>query len=131
MKKTICLTILLAVFATLLSNNVFSQQTNQTKIIGTWTFDKFDFLKPESDSLHLIKDAMGMTITFGKEGKYSTTQGIGDKVKDVETGTYSISSDGKTITQQGQNAEIIILTDQELAMKVDDEIVIHLKRVTK
>lgn len=129
MYKKINRTLLLAVFATMISLTAYSQQSNQTKIIGTWTFDMFDFLKPDSDSLNLIKDATGITITFEKEGKYFTTQVVGDNVKNIESGIYSISADGKTITQQGETAEIMVLTDRELAMKVDDEIVIHLKRV--
>ncbi len=131
MYKKINRTLLLAVFATMISLTAYSQQSNQTKIIGTWTFDKFDFLKPESDSLNLIKDATGITITFENGDQYSTKKIIGNNVTDIETGTYSISSDGKTITQQGEQGEIVTLTDLELVMKVDDQIVIHLKRVAK
>ena len=131
MYKKINRTLLLAVFATMISLTAYSQQSNQTKIIGTWAFDKFDFLKPDSDSLNLIKDATGITITFENGDQYSTKKIIGNNVTDIETGTYSISSDGKTITQQGEQGEIVTLTDLELVMKVDDQIVIHLKRVAK
>jgi len=129
MNKKINRTLLLAVFATMISLTAYSQQSNQTKIIGTWTFSRFDFLKPDSDSLDLIKDAVGITITFEKGNQYTTKKIIGDNISDLETGTYSISSDGKTITQQGEQGEIVKLIDQELVMKVGDEIAIHLKRV--
>jgi len=131
MYKKINRTLLLAVFATMISLTAYSQQSNQTKIIGTWTFDMFDFLKPDNDSLNLIKDATGITITFENGDQYSTKKTIGNNITDIETGTYSISADGKTITQQGEQGEIVTLTDLELVMKVDDQIVIHLKRVAK
>jgi hypothetical protein len=64
--KKFNLTLLFAVFATIVSLTAYSQQSNQTKIIGTWTFSKFDFLKPDSDSLDLIEDAMGPRLLLRK-----------------------------------------------------------------
>jgi len=108
----------------------YCQETNHTKVLGTWAFIKFEFTKPTKDSLALINNSKGMIVTFEKENKVIMKQKTGNAIKIIRNGTYTLSEDGKRMFQNDAEAQILSLTDEELVMKVIEEgCMIYFKRV--
>ncbi|MFT3912224.1 MAG: hypothetical protein QM737_22545 [Ferruginibacter sp.] len=103
---------------------------NQTRILGSWTFERVEFLSRMEDSLNFLKNISNSTITFEPINKV-TVKIRRDSTEKIRNSTYSMSADGTTLTNNGVESKIMKLTDEELVMKVEDEsvFIIHFKRV--
>jgi len=99
----------------------YCQETNHTKVLGTWAFMKFEFTKPMKDSLALIGNSKGMIVTFETENKVIMKRKKENEKEIIRTGTYTLSEDGKSMFQNDVEAQILSLTDEELVMKVVEE----------
>ena len=107
----------------------YCQQNNHTKILGTWAFTKVEFTKPYKDSLTFMDNLKGMILTIEKENKIIMKQKVGDEIKVMRTGTYTLSEDGKSFFQNQVESQILTLTDEELVLKgVEDGFIVHLKK---
>jgi hypothetical protein len=113
----------------LLSITSKAQTNNETKLLGTWAFTGYTFIRDEPDSLNYINESKGLIVSFEKGNKFITKQKINDTEKTVGTGTYTISKDGKYLYQNDEEVEIIILNEKEFVMKVPNAVIIHLKRL--
>ena len=111
---------IISVFSVVASN---AQVDTVSKILGTWTFDKFVFLNPMPDSLNMLEHAKESKVSFVSSTKFLTmdTDGI-----TIDSGAYSI--EGKYIIQNGEKAELIELTDTALAVKIPDVMVVYFRR---
>lgn len=98
-----------------------AQQTNAQKIMGCWSLSKMEFNDPANYNEQIAKDALKHVICF-ENGKFTTTK-VG--TNEVMRGVYSISADGKTISQSREesdegiddDAQIILLDDKKLQLK--------------
>lgn len=116
---------------------LFSQKYKSGDMIGCWAVKRFEFLQSRNDSMNIINSSKGYIICFEANGKFVTKQKTGNGEKVIGDGTYNMEADGKTLNQkrngadegEDEPAEIVRLTDRELAMKVDG-MVMHLEKVS-
>lgn len=115
------------------SLSCLSQETNKTKILGSWDYDKVEFIGPvdKKDSLEMINNSTGIRVTFKEGNKFITEQKLKDGMKYVESGEYSMTADGKAVLQNGERADIVVLNDEKLVIKIADTLIVHFKRVGK
>ena len=126
--------ILASIFFT--QTNLSAQKVTEAKLLGCWAIKRFEFLQPMPDSSSIINESKGYIVCFEVNGKFITKQKTGDNDKLIGDGTYSIDPDGKTLHEkrnaqddgEDEPAEIVVLTNNELALKVD-VMIIHLERV--
>nr|WP_294778002.1 hypothetical protein [uncultured Flavobacterium sp.] len=102
-----------------------AQKENAQKILGCWVFKKIEY----PSNIDIPKDGSplpdSVTVCFETEGKYTTTM-VGST--EVMTGTYQISEDGKTITQQRDiQEEGTIDEDASIEFPDDNKIILKLE----
>lgn len=118
--------------------NSEAQIANEEKLLGCWKVSKSEFLKPAEDSADLTTSMKNYISCFEKEGKFITKIKTKNGEKIIGTGTYHIGSDGKTIYQKRNSedngidspGEVVILNDQELAIKADN-VILHFMKLSK
>ena len=130
MKTTVYIKQILIAIAVLLSFSAYSQEINKTKIIGTWYFDKLEFIKTTEfvDTAEMLKSSTGVILTFKEGNKFVTNRKTGNETELVESGDYSLSPDGKYILQNNDRAEILLLNDVDFVFKVEGVVIVHLKK---
>ncbi|WP_333878568.1 lipocalin family protein [Flavobacterium sp.] len=95
--KLLLLTVLLTPTA-----RTLAQKDHARKILGCWVFQKIEY-----DNKAVAENAESpapnsVTVCFEAGGTYTTTEANSNT---PITGTYAVSADGKTITQQRDNPE--------------------------
>lgn len=85
----------------LLVTTVQAQKTNAEKILGCWLFKEMKLSTPNEFSNELSKQAQNTVVCFTADGKYKTTKANAAAID----GTYTLSEDGKTITQSRDIAD--------------------------
>ncbi len=122
-------TLLLAI-AIIFSVCCYGQETNKIKILGTWNFDKVEFIieVDAKDSIDMINESKGVMVTFKEGNKFVTKQKTEDGIKLVESGNYRLTADGKYVLQNGEQVEIVELNDEKLVLKIKDALIMHFKR---
>ena len=99
-----------------------SQSSTSEKIIGCWQFKKIEFKADFEFAEEVRKQLQGSVLCFDSDGKFTNT--TGSKING--SGRYSISADGKTITQQTDLSEEdvldgVIQTDLDAEIDFPDE----------
>jgi hypothetical protein len=110
-----------------ISLNSFAQQIDTTKLIGTWVCEKIEFLMDLPDTAGIKKDAIGSTVSF-LEGNRFLAKSINPD-NEESTGTFKL--EGKYLIQDGERAEITLLTDKQLVFRLKDALIMHLSRKEK
>lgn len=110
----------IALSVLLISAGSYGQVFNQTKILGSWKCERIEFLTLMKDSANMVKNAINMTISF-EPGNKAVIKNQRDSTEKVRNTTYSISADGKTLTQNHVDSQIMKLTDKELVLKVEED----------
>lgn len=99
-------------------------QTNPTKlIVGCWKFQKMEFEDPKNIPSGIEAETKNTKVCFEADGSFVTRKG--NNPEQPIHGQYSISPDGKKITQETLNipddmeidAEIVKLDEKELVFK--------------
>ena len=108
----------------------YSQETNKAKLVGTWEFEKIEFIIPNTitDTAELKNRLNGAMVTFKEGNTFISEKKTKDSIIRVESGDYSITSDGKKIIQNNEAAEILILTDKLLSLKVEDMFIVYFEK---
>lgn len=138
MKKKHFIKYLFTIILFLISFNLLAQITSKEKLSGCWKVNKFEFLSPVEDSAELVTGMKNYIICFEMGGKYITKINIKNIEEIIGTGTYHISSDGKTIYQKRNSddngidspGDVVILNDRELAIKAD-KVILHFVKLSK
>jgi hypothetical protein len=118
--RSIILAILVFTFA---SSNA---QNNPEKIKAVWSLDKFETEKNTPQAIKATKNLEGLQITFGKaELVISKKTPTGDTV--IKKGLYSIS--GNIIILGKDQAEILVLSEDRLNIKIKGQGIIYLTRL--
>ena len=122
----ILLAIFCSTFPALISAINPQNPNTKTLILGTWEFDKMEFVGEYADVPKEEKDKVnnmnkGVMITFFKDGKFQAKKKSGDKEKTLGDGEYQISADGKTLTMplDGKNIEsatILLITNERVKL---------------
>jgi hypothetical protein len=110
------------------ANISYSQENAKTKILGTWLFSKVEMLRSFEDSTSIKEKSKGMMVVFVDSTRYTAQQKTDTGVKELESGEYSISPDGKLLKQGDTEAQIILLNEKELVLRVDRVFVLYFKR---
>jgi hypothetical protein len=110
-------------------NNLNAQTFDTSKILGKWVFERYEFLDTDADSSAMKKESKGLVLSFEKGQKFTTKMKIATVETTVGTGTYTMSTDGKYLYQNEEEAEILILNEKEFVMKVPDAVIMHFKRL--
>jgi hypothetical protein len=103
----------------------YSQNTNAEKILGCWVLKKMVYTDSIANSPTLSEEAINSYVCFENNGRFITR--IGGQESKVVNGTYHISTDGTTLFQSSsidledtaEQAEIALLTDKILELKVE------------
>lgn len=112
-----------------LSITAFAQSKSEL-LIGNWAFSKWENLnKNPNREIRFEKEANDKIVTFKKDNKCETTRIVGGKKEIVGSGSYKISEDGKYLIQDNQQFEIVSFEKDEFAIRVQADLIIHLKRV--
>lgn len=106
-------------------HNASAQKNNAEKIIGCWIFKKIEFINPNDFSEEIIKEAKNTEVCFDTNGKFTTIK-PGANAATI-TGVYSLSADGKTLSQKrdvssegiDEDAEIVVLDAENLTFKLE------------
>ena len=106
-------------------HNANAQKSNAEKIIGCWTFKTFEFVNPDEFSKEIIKEAQNTEVCFDTKGKFTSTKSGANAF--TITGVYSLSEDGKTLSQKrdiatdgiDEDAEIVVLDAENLIFKLE------------
>lgn len=119
----------LLICAIVSSLSCYSQE-NKTKILGTWSFDRVEFVAhvDANDSLQTVNGSKGMMVTFLEGNRFITKRKTSEGIKEVESGDYSITPDGKSILQNDEQADIVMLNDEIFVIKIEGELIIHFKK---
>lgn len=98
----------------------------KTKLIGTWTFERFDFPPYVEKKLANEQNAVnkGLVIIFTKDGKVISTQGNGKKAEK----TYSLTADSKFVVMNKEKSEIQKLDNNILMLSLPGRPVLVLKK---
>lgn len=104
------------------ASNMIGQKSNAEKILGCWIFDKVEFASENDYSEILLKQAKNSVVCFTPNGKFNTSINGVDPV----SGTYSISADGKTMTQKRDSSgeENLIELEMEAEIQSLDDAVL-------
>ena len=114
-----------------------AQKVTETKLLGCWKLNRFEFLTPVNDSAAVVNASKNYISCFETNGRFVTKQKTKTGEKLIGTGTYKIDADGRTIHQQrdlqdeedtDEPAEVVLITDQKLDIKTGD-VIMHLERV--
>ena len=106
-------------------HNANAQKSNAEKIIGCWIFKTFEFVNPDEFSKEIIKEAQNTEVCFDTNGKFTTIKPGTNAV--TITGVYSLSADGKTLSQKrdvssegiDEDAEIVLLDAENMTFKLE------------
>lgn len=106
-------------------HNANAQKSNAEKIIGCWIFKTFEFVSPNEFSKEIIKEAQNTEVCFDTNGKFTTIK-TGTNAATI-TGVYSLSADGKTLSQKrdfssegiDEDAEIVLLDAENMTFKLE------------
>jgi hypothetical protein len=85
-------------------------------------------LRSFEDSTSIKEKSKGMMVVFVDSTRYTAQQKTDTGVKELESGEYSISPDGKLLKQGDTEAQIILLNEKELVLRVDRVFVLYFKR---
>lgn len=119
-----------SVFVMLLQTLHTSAQSKSSMVIGNWSISKWEDLNTDPNKHTMLdKNSKDKIVTFKKDNKCETTQLIDGKKQIMGSGYYNISEDGKTFFQDKQQYEIVSLEQDEFAIRVQPELIIHFKRV--
>jgi len=100
-------------------------QTNTDKLKAKWIVEKFEIEKNTTQAEKVIQDLQGVCLTFGnKELIISKKSETGDSV--IKRGQYSIS--GNSITLGKDQADILVLSETQLALKISGQGVLYLTK---
>ena len=111
-----------------IANFSYGQTSNKERILGTWNHSKIEFLRPMEDSTNMRKQSTGSMITFVDASRFVAKVKTPEGVKEIESGNYSVSDDGKWLSQSGTKAQIITLTDKALTLKVPNEFILYFQK---
>lgn len=112
-----------------LSNMIKAQTNSETKLLGKWAFDRYEFLHTGADTSAMKKESRGLILSFERGEKFTTKKKLSAIETIVGTGTYTLSANGKYLYQNGEELEIILLDEKELVIKVPDAVIMHLRRL--
>ena len=113
---------------TLLLVSGFTKQNPNAKtlILGSWEFDKMEFVGEYADVPKEEKDKVnnmnkGVMIAFFKDGKFQVKKKSGGKEKTLGDGNYQISTDGKILTmpldgKTTESATILLITNERVKL---------------
>lgn len=116
---------LIYIFFVLCCFKANAQTSNAEKIIGCWTFKTFEFVNPNEFSKEIIQEAKKTEVCFDTNGKFTSTKSGANTV--TITGVYSLSADGKILSQKrdispdgiDEDAEIVVLDTENLIFKLE------------
>ena len=99
-----------------------AQSAASEKIIGCWQFKKIEYKADFEFAEEVRNQVQGSVLCFDSDGKFTNTTGS----KMIGSGRYSVSADGKTITQQTDLSEEdvldgVIQTDLDAEIDFPDE----------
>lgn len=95
-----------------------AQENNKRMIIGTWSFKKIEFLRVFDDSVAMREKGRGMTTTFVDSVNMVSKRKTAKGSEITDSSKYSISTDGKRLSQSDSEAVIMKLTDRELVFRI-------------
>lgn len=122
--------LIFSVFVLLLQTLHTSAQSKSSMVIGNWSISKWEDLNTDPNKHTLLdKNAKDKIVTFKKDNKCETTKTVNGKKQIIGSGSYNISEDGKTFYQDKQSYEIVSLEQNEFAIRVQPDLIIHFKRV--
>ena len=122
--------LILSLLFLLLQTQHTNAQSKSSVIIGNWTISKWEYLnKDPNRNIQFEKDAKDKIVTFKEDNKCETTKTVNGKKQVIGSGSYNISEDGKTFFQDKQQFEIISLENDEFAVRVEKDLIIHFKRI--
>jgi len=80
----------------------FAQKSNAETILGCWKFKRIEFFEQNDFNQGLLLEAKNTLVCFDEKGKFiNRKSGMDGEIP----GTYSLSSDGKTLFQKGDFEE--------------------------
>jgi hypothetical protein len=91
-------------------------QTNKDKIQGTWKVYKYELKKPSSVSDELMNKIEGTIFRF--DNCLLTISKKENGINDSKSGTYSLTGNKLTLGVDQPEAEIILLNDTQLNIKL-------------
>jgi hypothetical protein len=117
---------LLATFI-LISTLAFAQ-TNTEKIKGKWSIDKFETDKNTPQAVKAREEMKGVYLTFGNGEVVITkkTEGCEDFMK---KGPYSISANSIILGKDQDAAEILLLSEKNITIKIPGQGVLYLVKI--
>ena len=119
--------VLLFLFGSILSGTA-QDKIDSNKLFGSWILHKQVSLNHKGDTSEKINND-GYIITFDKGNRVNTKRKVGKNLQPVGAGIYKLDVDNKSLYQNGQNYQIIVLNDKLLVLKVEDiELELHFKK---
>ena len=101
-------------------------QTNTEKIKAKWSIEKYEVEKNTPQALKAKQDLQGVYLTFTNEELVISKQtATSDSI--IKRGQYILS--GNTITLGKDQADILLLSDLDLMIKIPIQGVLYLKKV--
>jgi hypothetical protein len=101
-------------------------QGNHEKIKAKWSVDKFEVEKNTPQAVKAQQELLGTYLTFGNEELVITKKTeTGESV--IKKGQYTIS--GNSITLGNDQADILLLSDKSLTIKIPNQGILYLTRM--
>ena len=106
------------------------KKIDTTKLLGSWYLEKHVFLEPCNDSVNIRNESVGSIVIIKKGNSFVTKRRVGELLKVIDTGTYSLDVEGKHFYQNDLEFEIIELTEELFVIRSDEASVeLYFKRL--
>jgi len=120
---------LVVAFFAIVVNASTSAAQGTSSVIGIWKVERFVCLElNEDDPDELMRESKGIELFFQTDSSFVTSKKIGNKKVIISTGNFRLSRDNKYLYQDGKKSEILVLTENELALKVKPDLVLHFRK---
>ena len=106
------------------------KKIDTTKLLRSWYLEKHVFLEPCNDSVNIRNESVGSIVIIKKGNSFVTKRRVGELLKVIDTGTYSLDVEGKHFYQNDLEFEIIELTEELFVIRSDEASVeLYFKRL--
>ena len=106
----------------------------KTILIGTWKFDKFEFVgdfaglyQKEQDNTNNMNE--GNEISFTHDGKFKIVKRVNNKWTTLASGQFKVFNDGKHFLFEGEEAEILFIDNISIKFTMPDRPIMVLTKI--
>ena len=106
----------------------------KTILIGTWKFDKFEFVgdfaglyQKEQDNTNNMNE--GNEISFTHDGKFKIVKRVNNKWTTLASGQFKVFNDGKHFLFEGEETEILFIDNISIKFTMPDRPIMVLTKI--